>query len=214
MEVAPEEAEPRHARAERVRRPLNGGWTLMIAAGLIAATANYALLTMEEPRTEVAVLDAPAPPGTPLDQLSLTMTSLPLGDPRAHLLADRPTLEGLAGTVTGARLEAGVLLRTSDLLRPSDTTVSAMSLPVGTTRAVGGLLQAGDRIDVIAADGDRAGYVARDIVVIDVGEPGSGLGAATGGYAVTVAVDPDQALRLAQALRDGDLDLIRTGTGG
>lgn len=203
------------AGVPRVRRPLNGGWTLMIAAGLIAAVTNYALLTMDDATVAVAVLDADAPAGTPLEQLDIRMADMVIEDPHAHRLADDAALEALAGQVTATRLEAGVLLRTSDLRVPSGEGLAAMSLPIDTARAVGGLLQAGDRVDVIAGADEAADYVVRDVQVIEVSAASAGLGGVSGAYAVTLSVDGAQALQLARALRAGDLDIVRTegGTG-
>lgn len=200
-------------RTGRIRRPLNGGWTLMIAAGVIAATANYALLTMGEPAVEVAVLTAAAPAGTPLDQLAIEMTPLPIADPAAaRLLAGPDALEAVADQVTAVRLEAGVLLRSTDLRVASGEGLSAMSVPIDVARAVGGVLQAGDRVDVIAG-AEQADYVVRDVQVVEVVEPSSGIGAGTASPSLTLSVDGEQALRLAQALRDGEIDLVRTASG-
>lgn len=186
----------------------------MIAAGLIAAVTNYALLTMDDATVSVAVLTSDAPAGTPLEQLDIQMTAVPLEDPRAHRLADAALLESLTGQVTSVRLEAGVLLRSSDLRVPSGEGQGAMSLPIDTTRAVGGLLQAGDRVDVIAGPDESADYVVRDVQVIEVSTPSTAIGSVAGGYAVIVAVDRQQALLLAQGLRAGDLDFVRTSGGG
>jgi Flp pilus assembly protein CpaB len=184
----------------------------MIAAGVIAAAANYALLTADDPSTEVVVLASAAPPGTPVAELDLQVTSLAIDDPQQHGLVDRATLDQLLGTTTTGRLAQGALLRVDDLRSPQADDARAMSLPIGTARAVGGLLQPGDRVDVIAGGADGADYVARDLAVLDVGEGGGGLAGAAG-YAVTVSVDADEALRLARALRTGDLDLVRTEAG-
>lgn len=185
----------------------------MVAAGLIAATANYALLTMDDPAAEVALLAQAAPAGTPVEQLAIEMAPLDLPDPSgAQLLAGPAAIDALAGQVTVTRLEAGVLLRVSDLRVPSGEGMSAMSLPIDRARAVGGVLQAGDHVDVIAGE-EQASYVVRDVQIIDVVEPGTGIGAATADHAVTVSVDADQALRLAQALRIGALDIVRTAGG-
>ncbi len=201
-----------------VRRPLNGGWTLMIAAGLLAAVANYALLAGgEDPGTAVLALAEGAPPGTPVGQLQLSPVATGVDDVEAHLLIPAEDLTRLEGTVTLGRLEPGVMLRTSDLGIPDDLGRSAMSVPLDATRAVGGLLAPGDTVDVIAGAGGAqarpADYVVRGVRVLDVLTPGTGVGQAGREYAVTLSVDPDQALVLARAMREGEIDLVRIGLG-
>lgn len=197
------------APPRRARRRLHGGWALMVAAGLIAAVANYALLTGGDPGTRVAVLTADAPVGTPVGDLQIEMRAVPLPDPGAHLLADQRVLDSLEGQVTAAALPAGVLLRATDLRVPGGEGEGAMSLPVDASRSVGGLLQPGDVVDVIAGE-EAAALVARDLQVIAVGDAGGGALGSVGGSSITVSVDADQALALAQALREGPIDLVRT----
>ena len=204
LDDAPGTAAPQR----RARRHLQGGWTLMVAAGLIAAVANYALLTGGDPGTRVAVLTADAPPGTPVADLQIEMRAVPLADPGAHQLVDRQVLDSLQGQVTAAALPAGVLLRATDVRAPGDQAAGAMSLPVDASRSVGGLLQPGDVVDVIAGE-TAAERVARDLQVVAVGDGGGALGT-VGAASITVSVDPDEALALAQALREGPIDLVRT----
>ena len=78
----------------------------------------------------------------------------------------------------------------------------AMSLPLDTSRAVGGALSASDRVDVIGFDESGPFYIATDVVVLDVPAAGSGAFGSSAGYAVTLAVTDEQALMLAQALTE------------
>lgn len=196
------------------RRPLNGGWVLMIGAGLLAAVANYTVLTWDEPTTEVVVLTEGAPAGTAVSDLQYAAERVAIDDPGRHQLTGPSHLPSLTGMVTAIRLEAGVMLRRTDLRVPAGTGLGTMSLPVDRTRAVGGLLAAGDRVDVIAALDGPADYVATDLDVIDVVIPGTGVGQPGDGHAVTVAVDSRQAVALARALRAGDIDVVRTAEAG
>lgn len=202
------------APSRRVRGPLNGGWVLMIGAGLLAAIANYAVLTMDAPTAEVVVVDQTAPAGTPVSQLRVSVQRLAITDPSRHGLAVGPQLPALAEMVTAQRLDAGVMLRHSDVRPSAGSESGAMSIPVDATRAAGGGLQSGDQIDVIADSGGTADYVATGLDVLDVVIPGTGVGQTGGGYAVTVAVDAEQAVALARALRAGEIDLVRTAQAG
>ena len=83
-----------------------------------------------------------------------------------------------------------------------------MSLAVPAASAAGGALTAGDVVDVIAG-GEDARYVVAAAPVLAVGgEGGLGLGG-TQGLVVTLAVDDDEALRLAAAIAGGDVQLVR-----
>ncbi|WP_370324894.1 RcpC/CpaB family pilus assembly protein [Euzebya sp.] len=196
----------------RARRPLHGGWVLMVAAGLIAAVANYALLTGDDPTTAVVVVEVAAPAGTPVEDLAVAARPVPIDDPAANLLVVESQMASLAGTVTTARLEAGTMLRITDLRVPAGEGRGAMSLPVDPARAAGGLIVPGDVVDVIAGDDEEVDYVVTAVEVLDVREPGSGVGQIGGSHAITVSVDADQALALAAALRAGDIDVVRAAS--
>jgi Flp pilus assembly protein CpaB len=90
-----------------------------------------------------------------------------------------------------------------------------MSFAVPASRALGGGLRAGDRIDVLATydgpDGPYTTVVVRAIRVLGVAEGGDGIGGA--GRVVTVEL-PDLGLaqRLAHALDSADVFLLRSGS--
>jgi hypothetical protein len=61
-------------------------------------------------------------------------------------------------------------------------------------------------IDVIVVRKGIAGYVATGVEVLDVAGADGQFG---GGFSVTVAVDGPASLRLASAVRDGTIELVR-----
>jgi hypothetical protein len=75
---------------------------------------------------------------------------------------------------------------------------------------VGGELAVGDRVDVIGVDDDGPRYIATEVEVLDVPGSRAGTFGATDGFAVTLAVDDQQALALAGALAEGDLHVLRS----
>jgi Flp pilus assembly protein CpaB len=196
------------------RRPVHAGWVLVVAAGLVAAVANAALLTADAPSARVAVVAARAPAGTPVEALRLDVARMPLEDPAAHLLVDPADLPDLAGGVTAAALEPGALLRSTDVRPAAGSGPAAMGLPIDPARAAGGLLQPGDRVDVLAGPAGEVRRVVRDVEVLSVlgGTTGGGVagGLAAGGYALVLAVEDEDAVALAEALRQGDVDVVRT----
>jgi hypothetical protein len=64
-------------------------------------------------------------------------------------------------------------------------------------------------VDVISLTDGSARFVATDLLVVSHAEPEStGLGATS--YFVTVALDADQALALAEAIGAGSVELVRS----
>lgn len=211
--TAPTEERGGRVVRERVRGPVHGGWILMVVCGLLAGLANYTLLRGDGPTETVAVLRADAPPGTPLDDLAIEMVPIDAADDVLATLVTPATFDTLRGTVLGGRTTEGSLLRTSDLRAADDVVAQAMSIPIEPSRAVGGALQPGDLVDVIA--GEDPAYLVRRAEVLDIG--GGSTGGLTGGaaaHAITLAVDEEQALRIAAAMRDGQIDLVRVSGAG
>jgi hypothetical protein len=67
----------------------------------------------------------------------------------------------------------------------------------------------GDRVDVITVVDGVASFVATDLAVIAHAEAEAGS-LATGAYHVTVAVDEEEALALAEAIAAGSLEVLRS----
>jgi len=116
-------------------------------------------------------------------------------------LLDPSSLGG--GWVAAVRISPGAPIAMGELTRASGTAgLGAMSIQVPPSRADGGALQIGDRVDVISAASGQAVYIATDLEVLTVDTPQSGVlgGVQDSSYFVTVAVDRATALRLAAAL--------------
>ncbi len=112
-------------------------------------------------------------------------------------------------------LAAGEPLLARDLLPLGVAAVGrTFAIPIETTVIDGLGLQAGDRVDVIGADGDGAmHYVVADAEVVRLpATAGSTAFAAASSRSawVTVAVDDREALLLSQALGQGSVELVRS----
>lgn len=68
----------------------------------------------------------------------------------------------------------------------------------------------GDRVDVVAVIDGNARFVAVDLEVMSVSDDSGGAIGATSSYHVVVAVESDDALRLAEALEGGSMEIIRS----
>jgi Flp pilus assembly protein CpaB len=120
------------------------------------------------------------------------------------------------GMVVTRPVRAGELLATAWTL-PSAAGVDAgraITVPVEPQHAVGGELRPGDRVDVIATfDAGtleaRSAVLARSVEVLGlVSAEGLGFGDDSV-IGVTLSVSPDEAARLAFALRSGDIDIAK-----
>jgi Flp pilus assembly protein CpaB len=128
-----------------------------------------------------------------------------------------------SGTLEGASLNqavrAGELIPAASV-RNSDVEAvgRSMTIPVTPEHANGGALRPGDRIDVFATfnPGDlraRTALLVGDVEVLGVVTAGGLVGGDVSAVGVTVAVSPEDAARVAYAIRNAELDIARiTGT--
>lgn len=90
-----------------------------------------------------------------------------------------------------------------------------VTIPVTPEHALGGAIRSGDRVDVYATfdkgtDVARTLTVARSAAVRGVTRSDGLFGQQEGGVtAITLAVDPDAAIAVAFAARNGELDVVR-----
>jgi Flp pilus assembly protein CpaB len=91
-----------------------------------------------------------------------------------------------------------------------------VTIPVTPEHALGGAIRPGDRVDVYATfdkgtDVARTLTVAKGATVREVTRSDGLFGQQEGGItAITLAVDPDAAIAVAFAARNGELDVVRT----
>jgi Flp pilus assembly protein CpaB len=86
-----------------------------------------------------------------------------------------------------------------------------MSIPIDPSRAVGGRLDAGDRVDVLFAGQEAVSIIVADAPVLAVDARGrGGIGESSSPFTVTIAVTPRQSQLVAAAVADGDISLART----
>ena len=190
----------------RLRRPRSPVHTARRMAAILLAAAALVLALRPSPLpapppaavpVAVAALDLPA--GTSLSSNDVSVARLP---PEAVPVGVVPDGRSLVGRVLAGAVRAGEPLTDMRLVGPGLTAL----LPAGQVAApvrladlaVAGLIQVGDRVDVLAAlpDAERAEVVAAGALVLaaptsgpDDVEPAAGL--------LVLAVDPATATRLA-----------------
>ena len=198
----------RRALASRV----STGHVVMVLAGVLGALFTLsALRAADNTRPMVAAARAIAP-GTVIDGHSLRVTRVHVDDDVLATLFDESDLRGLQGRVAIEEIPAGALL-TRDALRGAATgdAPRAMSFPIPRSRAVGGALGAGDRVDVLSVlrNSGRSGYVAVDVPVLAFTSHEAGPLQGSDDASITLAVASDAAARIASALETGTITLVR-----
>ena len=196
------------------RRRWSGAHVVVLAAAIVAAVANWLVLTSGMPSTTVLVAATALAAGQVVTAADLVVQQVEgRGDPLEALLTDRPPGPMVALT----DVAAGEPLRASDLIERaagSGTASRRMSLPVPVEHAVGGHVQRGDRVDVLAAGDSGVRLVATGLEVVDVVPlEDRGFGA-LGSFHLTVVVDARQALCLVAALASDEVHVVlATGAG-
>ena len=193
---------PRWANARTIL-----GLVLFIAALLVGRGV------LEGAKTTVAVWAAAEDlrQDEPLEATKLVRAEvkLPADVAAAYAGAD----EDLAGAVLTRPVVAGELIPRAWIASGAAAVAGrSMTIPVSPEHAVGGMLRAGDRVDVFAtfdAGGAQArtSVLVRGVEVLDVVEAGGLVVGEEAVVGLTVAVTPSEAARLAFAIRTAELDV-------
>jgi len=150
--------------------------------------------------------------GEPLELSDLAVAAVDLPPELAGRAFDDP--EALVGAVALAPLSRYDLVLASHVAEGRGAVDhEELSFAIDASRAVGGTLRRGDRVDVVAAyrDGDGlAEVIATDVEVLDAGEADTTIGTA-GDLTLTVGVaDRAAVLAVAHAVSNAELLLVRT----
>ena len=126
----------------------------------------------------------------------------------------------LEGAVATRSVAAGEMFSTAWVASDAELESGrAISIPLQPEHAVGGVLRAGDRIDILATfeagrPSARTVVLAEAVEVTDVTRP-DGFIEGAGALGVTVSVDAAGSARLAFAIRNAEIDVVRvTGVPG
>jgi Flp pilus assembly protein CpaB len=207
-----ESAQATGARPRRpVRHRLSVGHWLMIGAGLLGAALTFAIVRSADRTVPVAVAAHDLTPGQRVDAGDFTLTRLRADRAFVAALIGPADIAGLDGKVLVRRIPKGHLVERVDFdERRRGATARSMSLPVERARAVGGAVEPGDVVDLVAASDGGAWYVATGVAVLAVdGGSSAPLGAGDDRLIVTLAVDERTALEIVRAVKIGDVTLVR-----
>lgn len=187
-----------------------------LLAGLLAMLLVFAVLRGDEATSRVAVAAREVRAGAPLARSALRFTDLRAPGTIAEQLIGPESLARLEGWIATRTIAPGDLVTRGDFRPPAAVAQQrAMSVPVDPAHAVGGALEAGDRVDVIRVlDSGQAVFVVAGAQVLSVNRPDPSTIGPAGAYSLTLAVSSQDALRLAAAIRSEKFEVIRsTGTG-
>jgi len=202
-------------RLKRLREPLP---LIGIALVLVAFVGYLAVYNATTHRTPVLVTTRALPAGTVLRASDLRAAELAGDGSVIAGLEPESALRQVVGRRLASALPAGTPLPRSALAARAPAT-SAITLAVPALHALGGALQPGDRVTVLATFGAGSGRartrpIARGLQVLAVGAIPASADATTATVPVTLAL-PDLSLAsdLALAGNHGKLDLLREGKG-
>jgi len=201
---------PRPRRRNPLTR-LTASHLLMILAAVLAFATNLMVLRGQEETRPAVIATGRIEAGRVLVATDLTVAEVDVDDGLFATLLPGEQSPGLVGMVAARTIEAGHLLSVDDLRPPAAPSAHrAISIPVEVEHAVGGGLVPGDRIDLIAISERGPEYILAGAEVLEV--PSTARGSLTGatGFFVVVAVDDQQALAVAAAIRSGDIEIARS----
>lgn len=206
-----ESATPVTARVRRAARPLP-----LIGAGLvlIALIGYLAVYGASTKRTAVLITTQTLQPGSVLSATDLRVAELSGDSSLISGLEPGGALQQVVGQRVISGLPAGTPLARS-ALSAEVSSGAQMTLAVSALHALGGALQPGDRVTVLATFGAstsqaRTRAIARGLQVISVGAVQTGEQPSTATVPVTVTLSsPQAASALALASETGKIDLLR-----
>ncbi|HJQ95116.1 MAG TPA: SAF domain-containing protein [Acidimicrobiia bacterium] len=183
----------------------------MVLAAVLAFATNLMVLRGQEETREAVIATGRIEAGRVIAPTDLTVAEVDVDDGLFATLLPGQQSQTLVGMVATRTIEAGHLLSVDDV-RPvaAPSAQRALSIPIEIEHAVGGGLVAGDRIDLIAVGESGPEYVLVGAEVLEV--PSTARGSLTGatGFFVVVAVDDQQALAVAAAIRSGEIEIARS----
>lgn len=194
----------------RLGRRLSVTHVVIAVVVLLAFVLNLLVLQDRSSTTLVAIADRALATGSAMDRASLRLIPVDADFEGLPGLVTEDDLASLDDWILSRPVPAGGLLDQAALVRPgSGSGLRSMSLPVPVEHAAGGSLVAGDRVDVIAVTDGVAGFVAVDLEVISVSQAASGAIGTVSSYHVVVNVESEEALKLAEALAAGPVEIVR-----
>jgi len=163
---------------------------------------------------EVLAYVAPFATGHLIERSDLTVVVVRADGPSERTFVDAAARARVIGRPLTRAVQANGLVLTGDVGR-STPEVREITVPVAAEHALGGDLEPGDRVDVLATF-DREGDTARTLMVTSGAEVVAAVrddavfGGAGSVAALTLSVRNEDAMYVVFAARTADLDVVRT----
>jgi Flp pilus assembly protein CpaB len=195
-----------------MRARFAAGHLVMVVAGLLGVALSLAVLRERPTGEQVLVADGELRAGDVVDARDLRPARVQASDALLGALVAAEDARRVRGLIAVASVADGEPVVRSQLRRrAAPGGMRAMSIPIDASRAAGGRIAPGDRVDVVFAGTHEASIIVPDAPVLAVDEPGrGGIGEVARPFTVTVAVDAHQSQLLAAAIADGELSITRT----
>jgi len=198
------------ARGRARRRPSATHLLIGVVAAL-AFVLNLLALRDRDATVLVAVAARPLAAGAVLTSDALRMVPVAGDFEGLPSLVTEAQLATVEGWVLSRSVPSDGIIEWSMLVEPgAPSGLRSMSIPVAAEHAAGGSIATGDRIDVISVEDGIASYVAVDLGVLAVSEREGGSLGGLGSFYIVVAVDAEEALRLAEAIDAGSIEVVRS----
>lgn len=186
---------------------------------VVSVLGGLRLFAAADDRVAVLAAARDLPPNHVIGARDLHVTRVQVGGELLDGLFEADEQRSLVGRVLLYPVAEGGLVPTVSVGR-SPRAGREITVPVAAEHALGGSVRVGDRVDVLASF-DRGQPAARTVTVVEGAEvvavhTSKGLFGQSAGSvgSLTVSVAPDAAVYLAFAMRNGELDIVRsTGSG-
>ena len=191
---------------------LSTGHVVMVLAGVLGVLFTLNVLRAADHTRPILAAARDIAPGTVISSRSVRVVRVHVDDQVLATLFDASELDALRGRVAVSHMSAGALVSRDEVrAAASGDAPRAMSFPIPRSRAVGGALVIGDRVDVLSVrrTTGQSAYVATDVQVLAFSARASGPLQGSDDASVTIAIDADSAGRIASALETGSITLVR-----
>lgn len=213
--TAPHLAEPGYQPLPRPKRnPLTritASHLLMVLAAVLAFATNVMVLRNQDETRPIVVAVTSIEAGRTLGPADFRVAEVDLDDDLFASLIPWGRATELNGMVAARAIGEGAMISSGDVRSAAaPDRLRAMSIPIDPEHAVGGQILAGDRIDLISVSDEASSYVLVNAEVLAVPDEARASFTGAGGYYLVVAVNSEQALAVATAIRQGEIEVARS----
>jgi Flp pilus assembly protein CpaB len=205
--------------ARRLERPswINARAALGLVLLCTSLVAGRQLIESSTSTVPVWAAERDLATGAHLDPSALTRIEVAIPSPALNRYLS--ATGSPAGLRVGRPIARGELIPVAALSEEAaDGRGSAMTIPVSPEHALGGELRPGDHIDVFATFNSqdlraRTTLLVSEVEVLDLVSSGGLVLDGEAVVGVTVALSPDEAAKVAFAVRTAEIDIVRLETG-